>query len=427
MLTPSDSGDEYFEPRMLPSGDAIVFGLQEGAGLENEHVATLSLETGEQRVLIEGASNPYYAASGHLLFVRGSTLMAAPFDVENVEVIGEPVVLPESVRRTGQLAADYALSDTGTLVYVPGGDGFSIGRTLVWVDRAGQEEPTAVPEAEYVWARVSPDGDRVASHSVERDNTDVWISELARGTRIRLTTDLAADSRPLWTQDGERIVFASDRGGSWGLYARAADGTGVVEHLVTVEDVISLRPYGWSPDGNVLLFDYRTDSRDIGLLRMNNGGAWEPLLQTDANEGQPALSPDGEWLAYASNETGQFEIYVQQFPDLGGRRQISTGGGIDPLWSSDGTELFYYSVPPTAMMVVAIGREPTFAVGNPEVVFEQRYYRRQRDGRQHSIAPDSTRFLMVKGVGATNDTDAPGQIVVVQNWHQELLERVPVD
>lgn len=155
--------------------------------------------------------------------------MAAPFDAEAVEITGEPVALLEDVRRQGQLAADYAVSDTGTLVYVPGADRASMNRQLVWVDRNGREETTTAPEAAYESARLASDGARVAVHSLDRENTDVWIADVIRGTRIRLTTDLAPDQYPLWTPDEARIVFASQRGASWGLYARAADGTGDVE------------------------------------------------------------------------------------------------------------------------------------------------------------------------------------------------------
>jgi len=271
---------------------------------------------------------------------------------------------------------------------------------------------------------------RVAvSFSGPENQQDVWISELARGTLSRVTTDPATDNDPVWTPDGQRVVFPSQReqGGVFGFYLKAADGTGPVELLLMSETSAFFRPYGWSPDGKALVFDYGTpDARgNIGVLSMEGDRPWEPLVQTNANEVSPAVSPDGAWLAYASDQTGQVEVYMERFPDLGDRRQISTDGGAEPLWSPDGRELFYRRG--DTMMVVAIGGDPTSLVGSPEVLFEGPYWTQRTGSRRYDIAPDGQRFLMIKEVGESDDTAAPPSIIVVQNWFEELKRLVPTE
>ncbi len=209
-----------------------------------------------------------------------------------------------------------------------------------------------------------------------------------------------------------------------GFYWKAPDG-GEVEHLVTVEDALILGGgETWSPDGNLMAFFYsiRGTGFDIGLLSFEGEPRWAPLLQTEANETNAVISPDGRWLAYSSNETGQYEVYVQRFPELGGRQQISTSGGRDPLWSSDGRELFYRVLTPRALMAVTVESDDTSVmIGTPEVLFEDPYF--FGVGRHYNVAPDG-RFLMLSSelTDASNST----YVTLVQNWTQELLERVPV-
>ena len=190
---------------------------------------------------------------------------------------------------------------------------------------------------------------------------------MARGTRSILTPDPADDQGPLWSPEGDRVVFRSDREPQ-GLFWKAADGRGAVEPLLAgeaVQQLSFLSPDDWSFDGTALVFSYTAPETndDIGILSMDGERAWQPLLSSAANEDTPALSPDGAWIAYASNETGQLEVYVERFPDLGDKEQISTGGGRGPVWSHDGSELFYRDLSGARMMVVAIGTEPTLTLG----------------------------------------------------------------
>ena len=196
-----------------------------------------------------------------------------------------------------------------------------------------------------------------------------------------------------------------------------------VSQLMEPEDVTTLLPHAWSPDGNELIFDYLVPGTgfDVGVLSMVGERSWQPLLNSAAGERSPALSPDGAWIAYSSDETGQEEVYVERFPELGNREPISTGGGRAPVWSPDGSELFYRTLDGDRMMVVPVDTEPMLTLGTATVVFEETYF--QRGSRRYDLAPDG-RFLMIKESGGA--TEALPQIVVVQNWHQELLERVPI-
>ena len=304
-------------------------------------------------------------------------MWAVGFDQDQLALTSSnPVPVVENVNAKEAGAADFSIANNGSLVYVSGSGQAGIQRTLVWVDREGREDPLALEPGGYSSARVSPDGTRVAADLVGPDGTDVWTSVVARGTRSILTPELGTDERPLWTPEGERVVFRSVREGAEGLSWKAADGRGVVEPLLTVEDGQQLRiptPHDWSLDGAELIFDYIAPDtrRDIGVLSMDGERPWQPLLNSAANENAPALSPDGRWLAYTSNETGQTEVYVDRFPDLGNKEQISTGGGRFPVWSPDGSELFYIDAGGSRMMAVPIDTEPALTPGTATVLFEE--------------------------------------------------------
>lgn len=206
---------------------------------------------------------------------------------------------------------------------------------------------------------------------------------------------------------------------------KAADGTGAVQPLLMSETAAGFfRAYGWSPDGETLVFDYFGPSAtgDIGMLSMDR--PWQALLQTEASEVSPAVSPNGAWLAYASDQSGQVEVYVERFPELGDRQQVSTGGGGEPLWSPDGRELFYRVG--DAMMAVAIDGDDALSVGDTEVLFEGTYVGGIEGSRRYDISPDGQRFLMIKPLAAVSENASVPQVTVVLNWHRELLERVPV-
>ncbi len=241
-------------------------------------------------------------------------------------------------------------------------------------------------------------------------NVDVWIYDLERGTSTRLTTDEALDTRPLWTPDGEQVVFNSNRDGTGGVYLRRADGTGPVEVLMTGPN--NPRAYAWGGDGQQLvLIQGGLGNFDLAVLSLEGEPTLEPLIQTPFGESRPAVSPDGQWIAYTSNESGQYEIYVQPFPALDSKSQISTTGGTSPVWGPEGRELFYRNG--EAMLVVPIATEGGLAPGIPEVLFEARYLGSVPGevGRHYDLAPAGERFLMIKPAA-----DTPTQIIFVENW-----------
>ncbi len=342
-LTTSEEQEGHRYPVVLPSGRAVLFTIYPGS-YDGAQVALYDFESGEYRELFDGAL-PKFAA-GHILFAREDSLWAVPFDEDALEPRGDPFLVQEDVARPNT-TVQFQVAQDGTLVYLTGGTR-SLAPTLVFVGREGREEPLpGISEGSYRSVRVSPDGTRLALEEFESPS-DLWTYDVLRGTLSRLTTDPADDINPLWTLDGERVVFGSDREGPWGLFWVNADGTGDVERLMTDDEVEAfLEPHSWSPDGTILLFSglypgggSRGRSPDIGLLSMTEDRASEFLIQTEFVEVHPAVSPDGGWMDYTSLRSGGPEVYVERFLDLGERRLISTDGGRLPLWSPDGRELF---------------------------------------------------------------------------------------
>jgi len=345
-----------------------------------------------------------------------------PFDLAALEVTGDSVQVVQGVRQTPTSTVDYAISNNGTLVYVPSTSSGGLNLTLVWVDRKGQEEPLAAEPHGYETPRISPDGSRLAITVSESGGDDVWIYDLEREVLTRLTFDPADDHTPVWTPDGQRIVFDSGRtGGAHNLFWKAADGTGQVERLTTSPNYTGA--YSFSPDGKSLVHrDAGTTSTwNLHVLSMEGEFSSQPLLGSEFVERSAAISPSGRFIAYESNESGRQEVYVRPFPNVDdGKWQISRDGGTEPIWAPRGQELFYRNG--EAMMVVGIKTEPTFTAGSPVVLFTGRY---SRGGGfvNYDISPDGQRFLMIKA--ADEEEGQQGQINVVLNWFEELKRLVP--
>ena len=424
-------------PQILPGGEAVLFtysrGLEAGYG-----ISVLSLETGERRTLIERGTKARYVPTGHLLYVWEGRLLAAPFDLDTLQLIGQSMVLLEGIATYEFGSAKFRVSENGTLAYIPHNPRLSpVGTlyTIVWVDREGREETLGAEPRPYRRPRISPDGSRVTL-DVFDGSADVWIHDLVRETSTRLTFDPAPDGPALWTPDGRRVVFSSKRDGRpKNLFWKAADGTGQVERLTTSPNLQV--PYSFSPDGKTLVFhewDLGT-SRHLGVLSMEGERSSKALLQTQFHEDRPAISPDGRWMAYMSDETGRFEVYVRPFPNVEeGKWPISSEGGFSPLWGPGGRELFYRSG--EAMMRVRIETEPTFSASSPQVLFTGGYVAGRSEGtgrqlgdtwgRNYDISPDGQRFLMLKRAEQTEQS-APSQIIVVENWFEELKRLVPTE
>jgi serine/threonine-protein kinase len=446
LTTPNrDQGElDHVWPEILPGGQAVLFTIATGGGLDTDQIALLDLTTREQKILIRGGSYARYVPTGHLVYGMAGTVRAVAFDLRRREVVGTPVPVLEQVMADQDGAANLSISRDGTLVYVPGAVQGTELFTLVWVDRQGREEALKAPPRRYTYPRLSPDGSRVALWvSYPRQENDIWTWDLERETLTRLTFEPAPDSHPVWTPDGQRLLFRSFRAGPGNLFWQAADGTGAAERLT--ESNNNQMGSAFSPDGTRLIFreETATTGADLMVLALEGGrraqpsqgvdgpgrgptGDVRPLVQTTFNELNGEISHDGRWVAYQSNESGQEEIYVRPFPDADrGRWQISTGGGTRPLWARSDKELFYIGLS-GAMMSASVEGGSTFRAGNPTRLFEGRHFRTTNaGGRTYDVSPDGRRFLIVKGVDARDETAAPPGIIVVQNWFEELKRLVP--
>ena len=425
LTTPDAEHGDHLWPEMLPGSTAVLFTII-GGPVEGAQIAVLSLDSGETKVLIPGGSNPRYARTGHIVYGVGGTLRAVGFDLDDLEVTTDPIPVLDGVITKSTGAANFGMSQSGFLAYVAGPQQGVVERTLVWVDRAGREEALAAGPRLYRYPRVSPDGTRLAL-ALEDQEIDIWIWHFARETLTRLTFDPARDNRPAWTPDGLQVAFGSQRDGVFSTFWKAADGTGTVERLI--ESANGPLPLTFSPDGTQLVF-YETHpetGRDLRVRSMDADGASVHLLVTEFDELNAEISPDGHWLAYQSSASGQNEIYVRLFPNVeDGQWLISRGGGTKPLWGPDGRELFYLSLG-GQLTAVPIEADGSFTFGNPEVVFEETYFIGSPfRGRTYDISPDGKRFLMIK-VGGPGDETEPTQLVLTQNWLDELKRLVPVD
>jgi len=417
-------------PVFLPGGKAVLFTALISGNANDANIVVQNLETGERRtLLVQGGTYPRYTPTGHIVYYRAGTIMAVPFDLMKLEVNGSPFPIVEGVMGSNGAsgAAQYALSDLGSLFYVPGVGSQDIRRSLVWVDRKGMVQPLRAPPRSYVTPRLSPDGQRVAIQ-MQEGNVDIWVHELARETLTRLTFDPTADETPVWAPDGKNLAFAHAGAGGMTILRRLADGSGTEETLLTLPEHTHVG--SWSPDGQMLALEQvRPGSgSDIWILPLQGDRKPTPFLQSSFTEQNPVFSPDGRWLAYTSDESGRFEVYVQPYPGPGGKWQISTEGGTEALWARNGRELFYRNG--DKMMAVDVNQSRdsngavSFAAGTPKVLFEGRNEATVGFGfrSNYDVSPDGQRFLMVK---PSEDQPAPTQINVVLNWFEELKRRVP--
>ena len=394
------------QPQFLPGGDAVVF-LAEGTGRKSR-VVVQSLETGERHVLVDDATRPRYSLSGHLLYEQSGATMAAPFDLERLELTGPGApILPDEATLLG-------VSDTGTLTYLATDISRPV-RRLVWVTRAGREEPIAVPPDSYMHPRLSPNGRRVAVDINGESDRNIWLHDTGEEGVRKLTT-VGDNLWPVWAPDGAHITYASNSANTgWDVHWTRADGAGTDEVLVATEAVET--PRSWSPDGQTLAFLRGSPTRqDIWLFALD-GAATRPWRETVAAEFGPVISPNGQWIAYVSLESGSLEVYVR--PVSGSwQRQVSTAGGVEPVWSRDGRELFYWNQ--DQLHVVNVSSGDTFEPQTPVVLFEEAYYRTSTGHASYDLAPDG-RFLMVK----PEKQVFVSEINIVTNWFDELQRLVP--
>jgi Tol biopolymer transport system component len=415
------AGDRvHLQPDVLPGGDAALFTI---ASNDLARLAVVSLATGTITDLKIPGIDPSYSPTGHIIYgTAEGTLEAIPFDADRLAVTGAPVQVLENVV-TRPDVAQFALAGDGSLVYVAG-SGAALQWTLTWVDRNGDKQPLGVPPRIYATPRLSPDGTRAAMVIAG----DIWVTELARpGTLRRVTTDPARERFPLWTPDSQRLIFESNKGGTLSLVSKAADGRGEETRILSASpEMVSniFSPEAWLTGGRELLFIYRRTAGndfDIGRVAVDGTGTWQPVLNTDASESGIAMSPDGRRIAYEANDTGQTEIYVEDFPSLGNRQIVSTGGGMNPLWSRDGRELYYRRTIEGGggIMVSPIQTVPVFSPGTGRQLFTGAFYQVNGGARQWDVAGDG-RFLMQESVD-----QVPAQLMLVRNWTEELRRLAP--
>jgi serine/threonine-protein kinase len=435
VLAKPAEGRAVLDPHGVPGTDWVLYSEADVSDLDNVEIVAFSLSTGKGKVVLTGGTDARYVQSGHLLYVRGDALYAAPIDLRTMTVTGAglPVVDGLSPATGFSRRGNYDVSNRGTLAYLEAG---SAGQAEpVWIDRKGQEEPIDVDAGgyiEYAYPRISPDGRRVVLTAVnKKGSTDVVVLDVARKIFVPLANTDAFEALPVWWPDGKRVAYLITLAG---VFAKAADGTGMPE-------TVSVSPYIWpeaiSADGKNLLLtspygglNPELGHGGIGMLQLEPRTPeirW--ILEPPPNQFRlnPALSPDDRWLAYESNENGAGtrEIFVRAFPNVAdGWQRVSVAGGEQPVWRSDGRELLYLEPgPPRRLMAVAVENGDTLALGKPQRLMDWPYA--PGPGRSYDLDPGGQRLVALKLLPAALSNAKPPQLHVVQNWLEELRQLVP--
>jgi serine/threonine-protein kinase len=418
----SDRGERTHRwPHVLPGDAGVLFtvGFADASSYDDASIAVLSPDSSDRRILAQGTF-PAYLATGYLIYTRQGSILAAPFDAHRYQLSGAPVPVLHGIE-TRPLSGSAALSvsQAGTLIYASTA-GTAKGR-LVWSDHRGNPTLVSEREAAFSFPRLSPDGNRLVVTITGDDGTsDLWMYEIGRDTLWRLTSG-GINMMPIWSPDGKRIVFASRKNSSvFNLWSIAADGSGVDVRLRP--SVSPQVPSSWSSDGKFLAFTEvgSNTNLDTWIMRMDGTYDAEPLLNGQYDETSAVFSPDNQWLAYASSETGRREVYVRRFAGAGQRWQISADGGAEPAWAPSGTELYFRNG--NKMMHVPIKTGGQFSPGRPTEMFEARYdLDSTHDSANFDVARDGQRFLMIRrDVGP-----APPPLTVVFRWSQEVARIIP--
>jgi Tol biopolymer transport system component len=366
-----DSGEaDHLFPRFLPGSKAVLYTITTLNGdIDAAQVAVLDIGSGASRTVIRGASQAHYLSSGHLVYVAGGALWCVAFDPTRLETIGTAAVVLPQVLRLPTGVAEFDVARDGTLVYVAGGGSSDAPRTLVWVDRQGQEVAIAAPPRPYSTLQLSPDASRVAVE-IEDDGNDIWVWDFARETLARVTTDPGPDQSPVWMPGGRRLVFTSQAGGVLGsLFWQAADGSGVAERLT--EGSLIHRASAVLPDGSAILF---SDPSGLQMFDLDQRRIRTVMRSPQAGE-QGAISPDGNWIAYVVRGTGPApQVFVTRLSSPDSERTlVSRDGGSHPLWSPDGREIFFIG-PDGMLMSAPVDLGAAIRVGVPARVLQRPYY-----------------------------------------------------
>jgi serine/threonine-protein kinase len=431
LLVRAEAGELLLGSQVLPDGETLLYTVAPtGDQWDKGKIFAKSLKPGVTRkLIIDGGADGHYVSTGHIVYAYQGTLFAVPFDLKRLQVTGGQAPVLEGVRR-GVGSAQFSLSNNGSLIYVPGPVLVSggEGRTLAFLDRKAAVERLKLPVKGYSFPRLSPDGKRVAVSTDDTTPNNVWIIDLGGGIAPRQLTLGGSNRYPVWSADGQRVAFQSDREGDFGIFWQKADGTGTAERLTKPEKGIAHIPDSWSPDGKKFSFTAVKGSETaVWIFSLQDNKASVFAEKAGSIIGRAAFSPDGQWLAYQSSETGTMQIFVQPFPGTGAKYPVVRGG--HPFWSPDGREIVYNPAA-GAIGVVSITTRPAFSFGEPTLLPGGTSGLQSKnpatDPRVWDFAPDGKRLLGVTASG--NDSLFAGlpQIQVVLNWHEELKQRVPV-
>jgi serine/threonine-protein kinase len=421
-MTELQSGETSHRwPQVLPGGKAVLFTTNsgEGSGYDGASIEVMSLADHRRKTLVRGGTFGRYLPSGHLIYVNRGTLFAVPFDLDRLELRGTPSpVLNQVGYSTSNGTAQFDFSQTGTLIYRGGEAGGGL-FTVQWLDSAGKTQPLLAKSDAYERPILSPDGNRLAIYT-----SDIWVYEWRRDTMTRLTFGPTRSVYPLWSPDGRYIVFQAPGGMFW----TRSDGSGKPQPLTQSKN--RQLPYSFASDGKRLayhelmpqtqddIWTVPVESDSTGL----RAGKPEPFLQTPFDERHGAFSPDGRWMAYDSNESGGYQVYVRAFPDKGGKWQISNSGGLNPVWSRNGRELFFRTEDNQIMVASYSVKGNSFIADKPRVWSEKRLAN-VGVNPNYDLAPDGRRIAALMPVETTEGQKAVSHVIFLENFFDEVRRR----
>jgi eukaryotic-like serine/threonine-protein kinase len=431
-LTTLDRQKEYSHrwPQMLPGGKAVLFTASKDPSFEQSYIAVYSMATHRMKSLVQGASFGRYLRSGHLVYVHDATLFAVPFNLTRLEVSGQPAPVLEGVMSTTTTGvAQISVSDTGTLAYIPGS---AMGRnvSVYSMDNNGKFQPLLETPGGYLHPRFSPDGKHLALEVREGGKSDIWVFDLQRQTLTRVTFNGGA-AFPAWTPDGKRITYFVQGAG---FFWKQADGAGKAKRLTHTKSDCG-NPF-WRPDGKVLAFNQQGSTTNWDIMTVSVEGdqtfGWKPgepmpFLSSPFIEVVPVFSPDGHWLAYMTNESGEPEVYVRPYPGPGGRWQISVGGGSLPKWSRNGRELFYKRLDGKIMVADYTAHGDSFNSEKPRLWSQGQLSFNFGLSDDFDLYPDGKHVVLLKAPGSSDQAAPMNTMNFVLNFFEELCRKIPAD
>jgi serine/threonine-protein kinase len=400
-------------PEMLPDGRAVLATVF--PSLEQAQVVLVDLATGEHEVIIAEGTNAHYVPTGHIIYGHAQqALFAVPFDAASHKVTGSPTPVLEGVQVFSGGATQFTVSDNGTAVYLAGSR--ELGLSLILVGAGGTHDVLPAEPHQYRSPRFSPDGRYIAVNVLD-ESWDIYLYDIELGTQSRLTFE-GLNLYPVWSDEGRAILFSSTREGTSGydIFRKLADGSGAAEKVFASENDVF--PQAVTQDGRLTLYRENNPARgrDLGIISLDGDAVSRPYLQADWNEFAAALSPDEQWVAYSSNESGANEIYVRAFPEPAGKWQVSQGGGGQAAWSPDGGTLYYWKG--DQLFAATVRTTPTFAVTGQRLVMSGAYSHWGLYAN-YDVHPEGDRFIMIEGSGESED-----ELTVVVNWFDELQARM---